>query len=183
MAVPARLKWRREGRGFKAYPMGFHQPERCAQVELMGTHTIADTVGVKMWRWSVTWPGWFDRGGSTGSKQDSADRATQAWWEGVASPIPRDVKTEIAIIAARVLVLPVPNSIYGEDAPFLRSLLQTLRLQYDEEMQRNQLPAPVKNLMSQLSEELYRRRLAGQSMDEVDDAASRWGVTGHPKSS
>ncbi|WIY54174.1 hypothetical protein O9Z70_06535 [Devosia sp. YIM 151766] len=177
MQVPARLKWRRDGRGFKAYPMGAHCTDRYAQIELTGTHGVGDKTGIPWWRWYVVWPGWFKKEGSTNSKQDSADAATKAWWECVASPVPRDIETEVLIIAAKVLVAPVPNSIYGEDAVFLRALMKTLAMQFDEEMRQGSVPGPAKNLMSQLSEELYRRRLEGEAMDEADGVTGRWSAT------
>jgi len=126
------------------------------------------------WSWKAIWSGWFKESSTCDSKQGAADAATEAWWRLVQTDIPRDTETEIAVIAARVLVMPPPNHLYVESAGFLRSLMRTLRLQYEAELRADTLPRPVADLMENLSAELYRRRLAGEAEDSRDH---RWSVT------
>jgi hypothetical protein len=77
----------------------------------------------------------------------------------VAAPIPRDVEGEIAVLIARAPVMPPPNNLFSEDRDYLARLHRALALLYAAELRSEQLPAPIKNLMENLSAELYRRRL------------------------
>ncbi|MGB3338351.1 MAG: hypothetical protein WBA73_14345 [Devosia sp.] len=126
------------------------------------------------WHWSVQWEGWFTAAGSASGKQEAADRATAAWWQHIANPLPRNVELEIDMIIARILVMPPPNSLMGESAPYLRQMQRSLTLLYERELKAETLPPQVKNLMANLSAELYARRLAGKAEDDVP---SNWGVT------
>lgn len=173
MQVPARLKWRREGEGFVAYPLGFIHRDRFAAVQFLGNMALGNEHFVPRWRWAVQWPGWFSVQGHDGDKQRCADKATEAWWQAIVTPMPRDVATEIDMIVARILVRPPPNSLIVEDSDYLRRLIQALRLQYEEEMRSETLPEPVRNLMASLSAELFRRRQAG----EAEESPNRWSVT------
>lgn len=166
MQVPARLNWHKSENGFRAYPVGALQPHRFAEIgPNIGRHGS--------WSWTVMWDGWFNQDGTCQGKQEAADAATEAWWRLVQTDIPRDTETEIAVIAARVLVMPPPNSLYSESADFLRALMQTLRMQYEADMRAERVPRPVSDLMGNLSAELFRRRLNGES---EDGAGYRWGV-------
>lgn len=176
MQIPARLKWQRQGRGFIAYPMGnlLDHQERVATLTFTGTINSGVELGIPVWRWSVNWPGWFAEHGIRHSKQEAADLANAAWWKGVASPVPRDVKSEIAVIAARVLIMPPPNSLLTEESDFLQGLMDTLRLQYEAEMRAETTPRQVRELMANLSAELYRRRLRG---DVITGTRDKWSTT------
>lgn len=156
MQVPTRLKWRKENGRFASYPMGLIHPDRLAIVQ-QKEHLPNSAP----WFWQATWPGWFSAHGNCISKQEAADLATQAWWAGVATHIPRDIDAEVDVIVARALVLPPPNSLFAEDSKYLRKVLGTIRRLHEQEMRADALPAPLKNLVSTLSEELYRRRLRG----------------------
>ena len=163
MDVPARLKWAKGGRGFVAYPVGPHIDDRRAEVWLHSSGVNTDRVPhrkVESWCWLVKWNGWFCLSGFEPSKQEAADKATIAWWEAVMTEIPRDVDLEAAMIAARVLVRPPPNSLLGEETDFLHKVQWNLQNIYREDLKRNSAPTPVTELMSRLSEELYLRRLA-----------------------
>ena len=152
MSPVARLKWRKESGRYAAYPLGSHHSEMVAML----TPNIAK---YQSWVWRVNWPGWFVEHGFSENKQSAADAATDAWWKCVATEVPRDIEGEVMLIAARVMVRPPPNSLYAEDSAFLTSLMNTVRLQYQDELKHNALPRPVKDMMSNLSEELFRRRI------------------------
>lgn len=162
-AIPARLKWIMEKARYVAYPAGFDHQERRAEVQFLGRMTLGHEIGVPRWRWSVQWPGWFSAGGYGESKQDSADKATEAWWNLITTSIPRDVDTEIDVIVARILVMPPPNSVLSEGTAFLHRLNWMLFERFKDEIRAEATPMPVRNLLAGLSEELYRRRLAGES--------------------
>ena len=151
MSPVARLKWRKEAGRFAAYPLGTHHPEMVALVT-PPAHANGN------WAWRITWPKWFLLQGFGVDKQAAADKATEEWWKSVATDVPRDIETEVLLIAARVMVRPPPNSLYAEDSAFLASLMNTVRLQYKDELKHDALPRPVKDLISNLSEELFRRR-------------------------
>lgn len=106
----------------------------------------------------MSWPRWFEGAGYADDKQAAADAATECWWANVATEVQRDIESEVILIAARVLVRPPPNSLYAEDAAFLTKLMDTLRLQYAEELRSDALPRQVRDLMTNLSQELFRRR-------------------------
>lgn len=161
MDVPARLKWRVEGARFVAYPAGDDYRERRAEVQFLGKMSLGDQVGVPRWRWSVQWTGWFSVDGHGADKQDAADKATEAWWRQICTPIPRDVDTEIDVIVARILVMPPPNSVLQEDTAYLQRLNWLLFERFKAEIEAEAVPMPVRNLLAGISAELYRRRLAG----------------------
>ena len=120
---------------------------------------MAPNIGrIDSWAWAVHWPGWFDQRNYVQGRQEAADAATNAWWACVATEVPRDIEAEVLLIAARVLVRPPPNSLYDEDSAFLKRLMDTVRLQYAEELKNGALPLQVKDLMTNLSQELFRRR-------------------------
>ena len=151
MQPPNRLKWRKEAGRFAAYPLGIHRPEFAA--------TVAPNVGRhQSWVWRVSWPRWFEGVGYAEDKQAAADAATECWWTSVATEVPRDIEGEVMLIAARVMVRPPPNSLYAEDTAFLTKLMDTVRLQYADDLKDEALPRRVKDLMSNLSQELFRRR-------------------------
>lgn len=169
-----RLTWLKERGRLIAYPAGRFHPERCAEIQYVGSLSLGAEIGLKRWQWSVQWPGWFNEKAILFDLQECSDAANDAWWAAVQSPIPRDVETEMDIVAARVLVMPPPNSLFSEDPKALRHLIHILRAQYEADMKRDTVPAPVHNLLRQLSEELHRRRLSGQS---DDNSPNKWGVT------
>ncbi|WP_172125295.1 hypothetical protein [Devosia sp. 919] len=107
----------------------------------------------------ISWPKWFEQNGQAADKQAAADAATEAWWAHVATPIPRDVGTEIDVLVARVLVVPPPNYLFSEDSEFLRKLINALRLQFEAQMWAGETPRVVEDLLKSLSAELYRRRV------------------------
>jgi hypothetical protein len=117
----------------------------------------------KQWLWAISWPKWFEQNGQAADKQAAADAATEGWWAHVATPIPRDVETEIDLLVARVLVVPPPNYLFSEDSEFLRKLINALRLQFEPQMRAGGTPKVVEDLLANLSAELYRRRLDGAS--------------------
>ena len=116
----------------------------------------------RQWFWVVAWPKWFEQNGQEADKQAAADEATKAWWTHVATPIPRDVETEIDVLVARVLVVPPTNYLFSEDSEFLRKLINALRLQFEGQMRVGETPRVVEDLLANLSAELYRRRAAGR---------------------
>ena len=171
-----RLKWFREENKsrFVAYPMGSLHMDRFAEIVFAGKMSVGNEVGVPRWRWSVRWPGWFDISAPANGKQDAADMATKAWWNSVVKPPPRDVEGEIDMIIARILVMPLPNSLLTESATYLRQMQKSLTLLYRSELQTDTLPLPIKSLMANLSAELYARRLADTAEDDVP---SNWSAT------
>ena len=170
-----RLKWFREENKsrFVAYPMGSLHMDRFAEVVFAGKMSVGNETGVPRWRWSVTWPGWFEVSAPANDKQNAADMATKAWWDSVVTPPPRDVDGEIDMIVARILVMPPPNSLMTESAAYLRRMQQSLTLLYSSELKAETLPPQVKTLMTNQSAELYARRLAGTAEDGVD-SDNRW---------
>lgn len=62
------------------------------------------------------------------------------------------------MLIARALVMPRPNSC-SEDRDYFMRLNRALASTYTAELRSELLPAPIKNLMQNLSHELYRRRL------------------------
>ena len=156
--VPARLHWHREEQRFVAYPTGRTHPERCAVIERR-EHLPLE----RQWFWVVSWPKWFEQNGQAADKQAAADAATQAWWAQVATPIPRDVETEIDVLVARALVVPPPNYLFSEDSAFLRKLINALRLQFEGQMRAGETPRAVEDLLANLLAELYRRRVTGRN--------------------
>lgn len=166
MDVPARLKWRRELDRYAAYPTATEPNDRFAAVKLIRDGYDGgrvELVQVRTWHWHVRWEGWFQESGIGSSKQEAADRATAAWWRNIQTDIPRDVEFEAAMIAARALVQPPPNSLFAEDAEFLRKVLWHVHNVYSAEIAAG-LPG-VKNLYDQISQELYRRRISGETSE------------------
>lgn len=159
MAAVQRLKWFREKDRYAAYPVGAEHPRRCV--------FIWPNVGRKgSWAWTAVWDGWFSATGISEGKQEAADAATQAWWELVATPIPRDVENEIAVLVARAPVMPPPNSLLSEDREYLVTLNRALATLYAAELRNDRLPQPIKNLMENLSAELYRRRVQAEPAEQ-----------------
>ena len=156
------LKWFKTESRYVAYPTATAQSVRYASVHLLCARMNTDITPHKafeLWAWLVKWEGWFAVSGVADSKQAAADQATEAWWKAVDSEPPRNVDLEATMIAARVLMRPPPNSLFAEDPEFLRKVLWHLSTIYRQEIKRGEEPAPVKQLMGRLSEELYRRRL------------------------
>lgn len=147
---PMRRRWRQPG---LLHEIG--QPQARA-ILCQGLERAAS------WSWLGEWSGWFADSATCESKQDAADAATEAWWKWVQTDIPRDTDTEIAVIAARVLVMPPPNHLNTESAAYLRKLIGTLRIQCEAELRADSVPRPAADLIANLSAELYRRRLAGK---------------------
>ena len=170
---PPRLKWFRDNskNRFVAYPMGSLHMDRFAEVVSAGKLSVGNEVGVPRWHWSVSWPGWFDMSAAANDKQHAADMATKAWWDSVVQPPLRDVDGEIDMIIARILVMPPPNSLMGESSTYLRQMQRSVAHLYERELKAETLPRPVKNLMENLSAELYARRLAGMA---EDDQSNKW---------
>lgn len=163
MDVPARLKWRKEKDRYAAYPTATDRQERYAEIRLYNSGWNTDSTPHKRfesWLWRVQWEGWFAEYGFWNSKQGAADQATEAWWRCVQSEIPRDVDMEVAMIVARALVMPLPNSLYAEDAEFLQKVNWHLHEVYRAEIAAG-VPS-LKNMSEQLSAELFRRREAGE---------------------
>ena len=169
MDVPARLKWQKGGRGFVAYPVGsHHRDNRGAEIFRLFGGVNTDTAAhrsVESWGWVIRWEGWFSKNDFAESKQDAADKATEAWWQAVLTEPPRNVEMETAMIAARVLLRPPPNSLLGEDSKFLKSVLWNLMNIYGEELRRSQAPVPVTDLVDRLNEELNGRRASGDLVE------------------
>lgn len=168
MDVPARLKWRKEKDRYAAYPTATEPQDRYAAIWLYNSGTDPQTQNgarFESWYWKIVWSGWFSRSGTAESKQIAADRATSAWWECVNSEPPRDVQTEVAMIVARALIRPIPNSLFGEDPDFLRSVLWHLHAVYADEIKQG--VGAVKNLSEQVSAELFRRRQSGEIPDPI----------------
>lgn len=159
----ARLKWRKEKERFAAYPTATDHQERFAEIRLYNSGYNTTTIPhgpVEHWLWRVRWDGWFVEHGFAESKQSAADKATEAWWAYIETDPPRDVDMEVAMIVARATVRPIPNSLFSEDAEFLRKVSWHLH-----EVYRAEIAAEVpmlKNLSEQLSAELFRRREAGE---------------------
>lgn len=170
---PPRLKWFKDKSKsrFVAYPMGSLHMDRFAEVVFAGKMSVGNEIGVQRWHWSVSWPGWFDIGAPANDKQHAADMATKAWWNAVMTPPPRDVDGEIDMIIARILVMPPPNSLMGESTSYLRQMQRSLTHLYERELKAESLPRSVRNLMENLSAELYARRLAGMA---EDDQPNNW---------
>lgn len=178
MAELPRLKWTKDReRGFRAYPAGHSlEGQRCAWIFRQLTSLDTSTKEFKRsesWHWSVHWGGWFQASGAASGKQEAADKATAAWWEQIANPLPRNVELEIDMIVARVLVMPPPNSVFMEDMAFLQRLNRSLFALFERDIKSDQAPEPVRNLLATLSAELYRRRLTGES----EEATHGWSVT------
>jgi hypothetical protein len=162
MDVPARLKWCKETERYAAYPVGSVHRDRLAW--------IAPNISrYRSWKWVVCWERWFVESGIANSKQEAADKATEAWWRLVQTEIPRDVDLETSMIVARLLVRPVPNSLFAEDAEFLRKVMWTLNNVYRAEIAKG-VPA-VRNLYDQLSAEFARRRETGEIPDRLKGKA------------
>lgn len=68
------------------------------------------------------------------------------------------------MIVARLLVRPVPNSLFAEDADFLRKVMWTLNNVYRAEIAEG-VPA-VRNLYDQLSAEFARRGETAEIPDQ-----------------
>ena len=161
-----RLKWIRGGRGYKAYPAGTY--ERGREVELWRQVSGIDGTTQQYyenWAWAVRWEGWFAHSGIAVGKQAAADQATIEWWAAIQTELPREVELETSIIAARALVRPPPNSLFGEEPEFLRRVLWCLGQTYSAELKTDKVPAKAKELIHRLSEELYRRRLNGELVE------------------
>lgn len=155
MDVPARLKWKKEGDRYAAYPLGDILPDRLAW--------IAPHIGAyNSWKWVVNWEGWFTESGIASGKQEAADKATEAWWSLVQTDVPRDVDFEATSLVARVLVRPMPNSLLADEAEIVQSVLWHLRNVYREEIASGTAPAAVLNLAEQLAAEVERRVAAGE---------------------
>ena len=155
MQVPARLRWTVEQGRFAAYPIGSDRRDRLAIVQ----HQAHRPTGLQ-WFWAVRWPGWFADDGVAADKQEAADRATEAWWRLIVTPQPRDVDAELDVIVARILVMPLPNSLLMESTDYLQRLNQMLARNYAAEMKAETTPPAVRNVLASLSAELYRRRIS-----------------------
>lgn len=161
-----RLKWAKGGRGFKAYPAGDHYDshnQRYAEIWLQVRGVDTDQTPPRYresWAWVVRWDGWFSEHGFVEGKQAAADKATERWWSAVQTEVPRNIELEIAMIVARAPVRPIPNSLLGEESEFLRKVLWHLDDVYQATTKPEAAPAQVNDVVSRLSEELYRRRLA-----------------------
>lgn len=158
MNVPARLRWQKAELGFAAFPVG---PAPAGQRRFAAIDLYQTGVDMECWRWRVVWDGWFCKAGMAESKQAAADKATEMWWEMVSTEVPRDVDLEAAIIAARALIQPPPNSLFGEDNDFLRKVEFHLRYAPDPSLPQ------IASLLGQLNEEMDRRREAGTLTDPV----------------
>lgn len=165
MLPAVRLKWRKEGDRFKAYPLGPERPAYHADVWLVSSGRNTDLIphrNVESWAWLVCWDGWFSKSGFAEAKQAAADKANEEWWTAVDTELPRDTELEAEMIVARVLVRPMPNSLLGEDVAFLQKVLWHVHNVYRAEIKDDQAPAAVKEMVTRLSEELYRRRTIGE---------------------
>ncbi|MBJ3784018.1 hypothetical protein [Devosia sediminis] len=114
------------------------------------------------WKWVVSWDGWFGHSGVAESKQAAADAATNAWWRLVQTDVPRDVDFDATRIVAQILVRPMPNSLFGEDGPFLQSLHWHLTRIFHEELAAGTAPAVVLDLARMLGSEIERRHEGGE---------------------
>lgn len=167
MDVPSRLKWRKEKDRFVAHPTATDQKERLAEVwhHRSGYNTNTEPYGpYEIWAWRVHWNGWFSESGFQPSKQAAADAATEAWWKNIQTEIPRNESLEAAMIVARAMVRPPPNSLFSEEAEYLRTVMWHLHNVYSAEIAAG-LPA-VKNLYDQISAEFARRRESGEIPDQ-----------------
>lgn len=167
MDLPARLPWRRDKDRFVAFPTATEHEERFAEIRLHGIGRNTDVVphhSIEQWLWRVHWLGWFNETGYTSGKQDAADKATEGWWQSILTDVPRDVDLEAAMIAARALVRPPPNSLLGEESAFLHKVVWNLNNIYGAEIKNGDAPLPIKELMDRLSEEFLRRRMRSRSL-------------------
>ena len=164
-----RLKWIKGGRGYKAYPAGTYERGREVEVwlQVSGIDGISGQYR-ENWAWAVRWEGWFAYSGIAEGKQAAADKATIEWWTAIQTELPREVDLETSIIAARALVRPPPNSLFGEDPEFLRKVLWCLGKIYSAELKTDKVPAGAKELIHRLSEELYRRRMNGELVEPAE---------------
>lgn len=168
MEAPARLKWFKADPGFKAYPIGPMNSECFAEIDLYHKSVGGDAQALIVredWRWRVHWKGWFNRAGFAYSKQSAADMATENWWEMIQTEVPRDVDLEAAMIVARVLVRPPPNSLFDEDNDFLTKVRWQMRNAYGSALDAKTALLQVTNLMEQIDDELDRRRASGTLVD------------------
>lgn len=173
MDVPARLKWRKEEGRFAAYPTATEHKARFAEVRLYNTgydSTTSPPRPVEYWAWLVRWDGWFVEHGFAHSKQAAADSATEAWWRNIETELPRDESLEAAMIVARALVRPPPNSLFNEDAEYLQKVAWHLRQVHGAEI-RAGVPI-VKNLDEQLAAEIARRREMGEFVEPAKGQAA-----------
>lgn len=155
MDVPARLKWRNETNRYAAYPVGDILPDRVVWIQPY-------TPVYQSWKWVVSWEGWFSEADVASSKQEAADRATEAWWRLVQTEIPRDVDFEATTLVARVLVRPMPNSLLSDEPKFIQTVLWHLKNVYRKEISEGAAPAVVTNWVEQLEAEIERRMVAGE---------------------
>lgn len=168
MLVPLRLKWIKAKKGFIAYPIGLVNRDSFAAIDHYHTSVGGDAhthTYTESWRWRVHWEGWFVEAGFGESKQAAADMATEKWWQMVQTELPRNVELEAAMIAARVLVRPPPNSLFDEDSEFLHKVLWQLKNAHGHELQAGTATPQVSNFMEQLTAEMDRRRAAGTLVD------------------
>jgi len=162
-----RLKWRKEVDRFVAYPTATDHEQRYAEIRLHSTGYNTDVLPygpTQHWLWRVRWDGWFAEHGFWPDKQGAADKATDAWWRCVQTEPPRNIDLEAAMVVARPPVQPVPNSLFAEDAEFLRKVMWHLHRAYGEEIAAEH---PVlSNLYRQISSEFARRRESGEIPDQ-----------------
>jgi hypothetical protein len=161
-----RLKWHRGGRGFKAYPVGDHHPhrdQRYTEIWLQASGWNTDSnphLRYESWAWVVRWEGWFSHHGFAPGKQEAADMATEQWWKWVQTELPRNVDLEVAMIVARALVSPMPNSLLCEENEYLQKIQWWLNEVYRTASKPDEAPPQARELTARISEELHRRRLA-----------------------
>jgi hypothetical protein len=154
-----RLPWtrRESGTGFVAYP-DITCPEARAQVQFNATLPIG-----RQWQWSVQWPDRFRQNGQASDKQAAADEATAAWHKLAATTAaPRNVRADIEALLEAIESAPPPAALWEEDSDYLRKVLWHIKERWGEEIRHERTPAPVSELMTRISEILYRRRTNGQ---------------------
>nr|WP_314255911.1 hypothetical protein [uncultured Devosia sp.] len=113
----------------------------------------------------MRWDGWFVEHGFAENQQAAADRAIAARWKWIQTDIPRDIELEVAMFAARVMIMRVPNSLFAEKRRFSIWSCGISRKCIGPKSKATR-PPKANNLMEQLSVELSRRRVAGEEIGE-----------------
>ncbi|HEV7293128.1 MAG TPA: hypothetical protein VGN79_12485 [Devosia sp.] len=152
-----RLPWQRDGEDFIAHPEG-DETEPFARIRF-----DPDANEAARWIWTVEYPKWFSAHGRTGDRQTAANEATRAWWHGKTRPIPRDIAGEVAAIMAIIETEPLRGDLIHDEYPFLYALMHAIRTKYFD-LGLNPPPPPpmVRKVVSDLSNEFFRRRTSGE---------------------
>jgi hypothetical protein len=152
-----RLPWQRDGEDFIANPEG-EGTEPCARIRFDPNANLE-----ARWIWTVYWPKWFDGYGRTGDRQTAANEATRAWWHLKQTRVPRDTEGEVAAIMAIIETEPLREDLIHDEYPFLYALMAAIRSKYYPGILNPPPPPPmVRKVISDLSNEFFRRRTSGE---------------------